>query len=119
LDKKKFSIKSGGEEDVDGKKADVVIVTPQSLKDKEFKFFFDQKSRLLVKTSRRGLAPGQAGDSVEVLEESYHSDFKKVNGVQTAMKLVVNHDGKKFMTVNVTDAELLEKIDDKEFTIDD
>jgi hypothetical protein len=118
LDKKKFTIKSGGEEDVDGKKADVVIITPEKFK-KEFKFFFDRKSGLLVKTSRRGMGPGEGGAAVEVLEESYHSEFKKVSGIQTAMKLVVHHDGKKFMTANISDAELLEKIDDKEFTIDD
>ena len=33
--------------------------------------------------------------------------------------MVVTHDGKKFMTVEVSEVELLEKIDDKEFTIDD
>jgi hypothetical protein len=107
LDKKKFTIKSGGEEDVDGKKADVIIVKPEKLKDKEFKLFFDQKSGLMVKTSHRGLGPGQDGASVEVLEETFHSEFKKVNGIQTAMKMVVNHDGKKFMSLNVTDSELL------------
>jgi hypothetical protein len=118
LDNKKFTIKSGGEEDVDGKKADVIVVTPAKIK-KEFKLYFDQKSNLLVKSSHRGLGPGQAGDSVEVLEETYHSEFKKVNGIQTAMKMVVNHDGKKFMSLKVIEPELLEKVDDKEFAIDD
>jgi len=34
-------------------------------------------------------------------------------------KIVVHHDGQKFMTVKITDYELLEKIDDKEFSTDD
>jgi opacity protein-like surface antigen len=118
LDKKKFTIKSGGEEKVNDKKADVVVVTSVVLK-KEFKLFFDQKSGLVVKTAHRGLGPGADGANVEVDEEVYHSEFKKVNGVQVATKWLVNHDGKKFMTLTVSDVELLEKVDDKEFAIDD
>ena len=33
--------------------------------------------------------------------------------------MVRHHDGKKFMTVNLSDVEVLEKIDDKEFKVDD
>jgi len=118
LDSKKFTIKLGDPVDVDGKKADVVVITPAAVK-KEVKFFFDQKTGLLVKTAHRGQGPGDDGTPKEVNEETFRSDFKKISGVQTAQKLEVKHDGKKFMTVKASDIELLEKIDDKEFTIDD
>ena len=47
------------------------------------------------------------------------SEYKKVNGVQVPHKMVLTHDDKKFMTATVCDAEVLEKVDDKEFKIDD
>ena len=34
-------------------------------------------------------------------------------------KLTVNHDGKKCMVVTISDHERTDKIDDKEFTVDD
>ena len=118
LDKKKFTIKTAAEEEVDGKKVDVLVITPAAVK-KEVRFYFDQKSGLLVKTAHKGKGPGEDGTPVDVNEESFHSDFKKINGIQTAQKMEVKHDGKKFMTVKANDIELLEKIDDKEFTVDD
>ena len=117
LDAKKFTIKTGDDDTVNGKKASVVIVTPKAI-DKELKIYFDKESGLVVKTAHKGLGPGE-GAPTEVLEETYHTEYKKVSGVQTATKLTVTHDGKKFMTMDVSDIELLEKIDDKEFTIDD
>ncbi|MSR52768.1 MAG: hypothetical protein EXS09_05700 [Gemmataceae bacterium] len=118
LDSTKFTLKVEKEEEVDGKKVDVVVITPKAVK-RDVKFFFDQKTGLLVKTAHKGKGPGDDGTPKEVNEETYRSDFKKVSGVQTAQKLEVKHDGKKFMTVKASDIELLEKIDDKEFTIDD
>jgi hypothetical protein len=118
LDAKRFTIKGADDEDVNGKKAAVIVVQPKAVK-KELKMFFDKESGLLVKTAHRGIGPGADLQPTEVEEESYASDYKKVNGVQVPTKLIVNHDGKKFMTVKVSDYELSEKIDDKEFTVDD
>jgi hypothetical protein len=118
LDKKKFSIKAGDDEDVNGKKAAVIVVTPEAVK-KEVKMYFDKTSGLLVKTSHKGLGPNDTGATVEVDEETYHSEFKEVKGVKVATKLEVKHDNKKFMSMTMSDIELLEKLDDKEFAIDD
>jgi outer membrane lipoprotein-sorting protein len=117
LDAKRFTIKAGGEEDVNGKKAAVVVVTPKSV-DKDIKLYFDKTSGMLVKASHRGAVQGEDGASSEKLQERYPTDYKKVNGVQIPMKIEVHHDGKKFMTATVSDYELLEKIDDSEFKID-
>ena len=118
LDAKKFEITAAPDEDVSGAKASVVTVKIKSL-NKEAKFYFDQKTGLLVKTAHKGKGLGEADEATEVLEESLQQDYKKINGVQTATKMVMTHDGKKFMTINASDIELLEKIDDKEFTVDD
>jgi hypothetical protein len=117
LDATKFTIKSGDDDTVNGKKAAVLIVTPKAV-DKELKLYFDKESGLVVKTAHKGVGAGD-GAPTEVLEETYHTEYKKISGVQTATKLTVTHDGKKFMTMDVSDIELLEKIDDKEFTVDD
>jgi hypothetical protein len=118
LDDKQFTIKATDDADVNGKKAAVIVVQPKKAK-KEFKMYFDKESGLLLKTFHLGQGPGADGQPTDVDEESLHQDYKKVNGVQVPTKLVVTHDGKKFMTVNVSDYELLEKLDDKEFAFDD
>jgi hypothetical protein len=118
LDAKKFTLKAVDNDTVNGKKVAVVTVQPKAI-EKELKFFFDKESGLLVKTAHKGSGTGEDGEPAEVLEESYATEFKKVKGIQVASKLTVTHDGKKFMTVELTDIEVLEKIDDKEFTIDD
>ena len=116
LDKKKFDVKAEPEEEVMGSKASVLIVTPVAIK-REFKLFIDQKSGLLVKSSFRGPSPGDP--STEALQESYHTEYKKVNGIPVAMKIVVKVEDKKFMTVELSDVETLEKIDASEFKTGD
>ncbi|HKB01215.1 MAG TPA: hypothetical protein VKD90_03300, partial [Gemmataceae bacterium] len=118
LDATKFSVKGADDADVNGKKAAVVVVTPKAI-DREIKLYFDKESGLLVKAGHKGRGPGDGGAPVEVYQESYFSDFKKVNGVQVPTKVVLNHDGKKFMTATTSDHELLDKLDEKEFAIDD
>jgi hypothetical protein len=116
LDAKKFTVKAADDEDVNGKKASVLLVTPAAVK-KEVKMYFDKTSGLLVKTAHKGKGAGEGAE--EVFEEAFHSEFKKIKGIQMATKLAVTHDGKKFMNVEMSDYDLSEKIDDKEFTIDD
>jgi hypothetical protein len=118
LDSKRFTIKTAEDADVNGKKAAVIAVESKMVK-KEFKMFFDKESGMLVKTAHRGRGPGDDGQPTDVDEESFPTEYKKVNGIQVATKLTVHHNGKKFMTIKLSDVEVLEKIDDKEFAIDD
>jgi hypothetical protein len=114
LDAKRFTVRAADDEDVNGKKAAVLLVTPKAL-DREFKLLFDKDSGLLVKTGHKGKAAG----GEEVYQETLVSDYKKVNGVQVGHKIELTHDGKKFMTATMADVEVLEKLDDKEFKADD
>jgi hypothetical protein len=118
LDPKLFTLRAGDDEDVNGKKAAVVVATPKAI-DKEVKLYFDKESGLLVKFGHQGKGPGSGGARVDVYVESYQSEFKKVNGLQVATKLQQDHDGKKFLTATLSDYELLEKLDDSEFKVDD
>src|SRR5262249_9212024 len=52
LDPKVFTIRAADDEDVNGKKAAVVIATPKAI-DKEIKLYFDKESGLLVKTGHK------------------------------------------------------------------
>lgn len=112
----KFTVKLEKDEEVDGKPASVVLVTAKNLKD--IRLFFDKKSGLLVKSARKALAPGST-DEKQVLEESYFTDYKKVDGVMLPQKFEVKHDGQKFMTMSVVEASLKEKADPKKFVIED
>ncbi len=114
LDGKRFTIKSAPDAKVGDDPAAVVIVNGQGLKDA--KFFFDKKTGLLVRVDRKGLAPGGGGGEVE--SETTLSDFKKMNGVMTPTKITVKHDGKKFMTMEITEAKF-GPVPDKEFAVDD
>ena len=89
----------------------MILVNGNGLKD--VLLFFDKKSNRLVKTQRRCSIGG-----VEVNEEQYLSDFKPFEKAILPTATVVNHDGKKFMTMTVTEMKFLDKIDDKEFAIE-
>jgi hypothetical protein len=119
---KKYSMKVEADEEVDGKKATVVTVTAKmdekGEKTKDVKLFFDKTSSLLVKTSRKGLVPGDM-EGREAPQESFLSEYKKIDGLMVAMKTVNFIDGKKFMTLTSTEHVNLEKVDAKEFNLDD
>jgi hypothetical protein len=67
---------------------------------------------LLAKTESRKL-DGQTMQEVD--EERIVTEYQDVDGQKAAKKLVVNHDGKKFMELEVSDIKFLDKVDDSEF----
>jgi hypothetical protein len=113
---KKFDIRTADDEDVNGKKAAVVMASPKG-SDKEFKLCFDKESGLLVKSGHKGKNPDGSGG--EVYQETFPSEYKKVNGQQVPSKITIQNDGKKFLSIDVSDVEVLDKLDDAEFKIDD
>jgi len=113
LDAKKYTLSLAKDEDVNGKPAHAVMVKRKLGKD--VTLFFDAKTGLLVKMSRKALNPME----MEVTEESTFSDFQKISGMIVPLKLAVDHDGRPFMSVVVSDYTPLEKIADKEFTVAD
>ena len=118
LDDKKYALKAEADAEVDGKKVAVVGVTILDSK-KTVNLAFDKESGLLVKTQRRAKGPAADGSLKEVDEESFLSDYKKINGLMTPTKMTVKHDGNKFMTYNLSDVENLESLPANTFATDD
>ena len=116
LDVKKYTIKMEKDADVKGTSANVVLVTGNGVVD--VRLFFDAKAGNLIKTQRKGIAPGPSG-VIDVVEETFLSEFKKTDGALLPTKVVVEHDKKKFMTMTVTEMKLLDKVDANDFKTDD
>ena len=112
LDPKKYTLKKEADEKVG--ENDATVITVQSKSFKDLTIYLDKKTNLLVKTKRKTTLPG----GKEVVETSYHSDFKKVDSVNSAHKLKIQHDGKDFMSVDVTSSKIMEKADAKHFAVD-
>ena len=113
----KFTVKAEKDEKVGDVDASVILVTGKDLKD--VRMFFDKKTGLVLKTTRKGLGLGAGADMVEVTEETMVSEWKTIDGVKMPSKSVVSHDGKKFMTMEMTEMKLMDKADPKKFAIDD
>lgn len=116
-DEKRFAVKALPDEEVDKKKADVLEVTVLPL-NKTLKLYFDKETHLVTMVRREGLIPGDPQEKKGQLETRL-SEYKKVDGLMAPMKLVVTVDGADFLTAKVTEHVHLEKVDDKEFAIED
>ena len=54
---------------------------------------------------------------MEVNEERIITEYgKSTDGIPTPKKVLIKHDGKKFLEAEVSELKLLEKLDDSEFT---
>jgi hypothetical protein len=103
---KGFEISPLGEAKV--KDQDTVGVRVSAKGKPDVSLYFDKKTGLLVKSEHRTTEPFNMN---EVNQESYYSDYKKTEGIQEALKIVVHHDGKLFMEMEVSETRRLEKID--------
>lgn len=79
---------------------------------RELQLYFDKELGLLVKTERLGLNP-QTGKPFR--EEAYYKDWKAIEGIVTPTRVVVYHDGQRFMEAEAYDIRYLEKLDDRMF----
>ena len=99
-----------GEVKVKGKAAIGVSVSKEGKKD--INLYFDKKTNLITKVEMRtrDLMSGQ-----EVTEERYITEYQEVDGRKVAKKIEVLRDGKELLTAEVTEVQILEKIDASEF----
>ncbi len=113
LDDKKYTLKAGADAKVGDLDAAAVVVSGKAIAD--VTLLFDKKTAQLVQMKRQAVGP----DDKPVAEETTLSDFKKFGDVLLPTKLVVLRGGKKFMTMTVSEAKWLDKIDDKTFAVDE
>jgi hypothetical protein len=107
---KGFELSSLGEVKVGDKPAVGVLVKSKGRKD--ISLFFDKETGLLKKWEHRTVDP-QSGN--EITEERIVTEYTKTDGVPTAKKVTVNHDGNKFMELEILETKRLEKLEDSEF----
>ncbi|HZV03647.1 MAG TPA: hypothetical protein VE999_01025 [Gemmataceae bacterium] len=74
--------------------------------------FFDKEKGLLLKMETRGKDPMQGE---EFASTTLYGDYKKVDGMMLPHKITVEHDGKPFVEVEVTEVKNSEKLDDSVF----
>ena len=109
LKDKAYTLDALGEIKINGRPAVGVRVTSKGHKD--VNLYFDKATGLLTRSERRALDDNKK----EVAEETFYSDYKDVDGVKVPMKLVVHHDGKKYVEMEITEHRFLDRIDDSEF----
>ena len=108
---KGFKLEPLGEVKVDGKPAAGVRVSHEGHRD--LNLFFSKDTGLLVKSEHTVKDFLDGGN--EKMAETLYSDYKEVGGVKRPMKLVINHDGKKYVEAELSDYEAKEKIDASQF----
>jgi ABC-type amino acid transport substrate-binding protein len=112
LKDKKYELNIIGEDKLEGKKVVGVRVSSKGHKDVSLYFYAD--THLLAKVEYR-TADVTTGN--EVNEERIIAEYGKGKGGRPVPKsVIVKRDGKKLLEAEVTEYELLEKIDDGEFT---
>jgi hypothetical protein len=111
LTDKAYELSSLGE----GKVGDtpVVGVRVKHKGHRDVSLFFDKKDHLLLKSETRG--KDTMGDGGEFTAVMLYKDYKKVDGLMTAHKIVINHDGKLFVEAEITEFKYSEKLDDNVF----
>jgi hypothetical protein len=78
---------------------------------RDVNLYFDKKTLLLVK------ADYEVKEAVGVAQnqEVFYSKYQKVNGVSQPMKIAIHRDGKLFVDTEISNLQLLEKLDDSAF----
>ncbi|MBN9121761.1 MAG: hypothetical protein J0I06_21915 [Planctomycetes bacterium] len=111
LKDKKYELSLIGEDKVEGKK--VVGVRVSAKDQQDVNVYFDKETGLLTKMEFRGAEPGTGK---EVNEERIITEYSKnKDGVPQPKKVVVKHDGKVFLDLEVVELTTLEKLDDSVF----
>lgn len=111
LEQKGYTLSPLGEAKVNGREAVGVRVAHKGYRD--VSLYFDKKTHMLVKSETRGKDLMAGGE--EYTGETFYSDYKKVDGVQVAHKVVVKRDGKKYVEGEITESKVAEKLDDSVF----
>lgn len=93
--------------DLKVKDQDTVGVRVSSKDRPDVSLYFNKKTNLLAKAEYRTL-----DDTLnEVNREVYLSDYKEKDGLPTAFRMILHHDGKMFMAFEVSEVKHLEKLD--------
>jgi hypothetical protein len=110
LDDAAYKFAALGESKVQGKDTIGIRVSREGRRD--VNLYFDKQSHLLAKYEYRGREPFQM---MEVTIDKLVSDYKDIQGLKTATKVLVQWDGKDGMNMEVSDLMYHERLDDSVF----
>lgn len=111
LSDKEYQLSPLGEVKVGDRPAVGVRVQRKGYRD--VNLFFDKDKHLLLKMETRGKDPMQGGQ--EYTSTTRYEDYKKVEGMMVAHKVVIERDGKPYVEAEISDVKLSEKLDDNLF----
>lgn len=99
----------------DGKVGDraTVGVRVQRKGYRDVNLYFDKENSRLLKSQRRVKDIMMGG--TEYTSDTFYRDYKNVDGMMIAHKVVINRDDKKFIDGEATEVKVYEKLDDKVF----
>jgi len=107
---KPYELNAVGEVKVKGKDAICIRITKKGQRD--FSLFFDKKTFLVVKSEMRAY---DAMSGQEVTQEKFVTDYQLKEGLKVAKRVEIHKDGKLFMDIEVTEVQVVEKLDDAIF----
>jgi hypothetical protein len=110
LNDKNMTLTPLGDAKVKGK--DAVGVRVASKGHRDVNVYFDKKTGYLLKTEGRGLNPNTKQEGTQ---EKYFADYHDVQGCKVPRKVEVYNDGNLFVEAEVTETQLLERLDDSTF----
>jgi hypothetical protein len=100
-----------GEDTVEGRKVVGVRISKKGQND--VSMYFDQQTGLLAKLEFRGADPSTG---MELNEERIVLEYaKNKDGIPVPRKVLIKHDGKKYLEAEVLETNYYEKLDDSEF----
>jgi hypothetical protein len=105
-----YELSSLGEVNVKDKPAIGIRVSKKGQRD--VNLYFDKKTHLIVKSEMR-VYDAEAGK--EITQEKFITAYKDTNGLKTGSRLVIHKDGDPFLDIEITDTQILEKVDDTTF----
>ena len=107
---KGFKAEAAAEEKVGDKPASVVKITGPDGKD--FKLYFDKESGLPVKL----VATVLGFDGQEFTQETTIENYKDFDGIKRATKIESKRDGEKFVSTELIEFKVLDKVEPETFT---
>ena len=108
IKKEGIKIQAIAPEEIEGKKAEVVLITDK--KGNSIKLAIDPETGLILKKSYQGktmMGPAKL--------DEFYSDYREVSGIKIPFHIVVNSNGKKFAEVDIKEVKINSQISDSLF----
>jgi hypothetical protein len=111
LTDKDYKLSTLGESKVGDRPAVGVRVEHKGFRD--VNLYLDKENGQILKTETRGKDLMQ--DGKEYTAETFYDDYKMVDGVLVAHKILIKRDGNKYVEAELTEVKVSEKLDDGVF----